>query len=267
MKDLEQALTLTPSANQADILLDRAMLYAIAKDKSKALADLEEALKRDPKLPRGQYLKGMALLDQKNYDQAIAKFSEAIRLNDKYADAWCFRGKAKMAKKEIEPAVADFTKAIELNKKLLAAYSGRNDAYKKLKKPAEAAADYAKIKELEAADPKLAKKAAPAPKKKEEPTPRFVVTSKPVAPDKLKQAQLSAKEVDRLVAANYAKYKIEPNPLTTDEQFVRRIYLDITGTIPTYQQTVTFLTDKESAEAVHADRRIARQRWLCQPFV
>ena len=91
----------------------------------------------------------------------------------------------------------------------------------------------------------LAKTVAPGPKKKEEPSPRFVVKSKPVAPDKLKQAQLSAKEIDRLVAENYVKHKIEPNPQTTDEQFVRRVYLDITGTIPTYQQAMAFISQKD----------------------
>lgn len=243
LKDLEQALSLT--SNPADVLCDRAMLYAMGKDKTKALADVEEALKKNPNFAKAHYLKGLALLDQKQNDTAIASFSEAIRLNERYAEAWCYRGQAKLAKKELEPAVEDFTKAIEFNKKLIAAYTGRNDALKKLKKVKEAAADFAKIKELEAADPRLAKKAAPAPKKKEEPTPRFVVKSKAVDPGKLKQALLSAKEIDRLVAENYVKHKVEANPLTTDEQFVRRVYLDITGTIPTYQQTVTFLSQKD----------------------
>lgn len=243
MKDLEQALTL--SIAPADILLDRAMLYAMAKNRGKAIADLDEALQKDPYSPRAHLMKGMSLVDQKQYDKAIEAYSEAIQLSEKYADAWNLRGRAKLMKKDYEPAVADFTKAIEINKKLLDAYKGRNEAYKKLKKQAEASADMAKIKELEAADPKLAKKAAPAAKKKEEPTPRFVVRSKPVAPERLKEAQQSAQEIDRLVAANYTKYNLKPNPITTDEQFVRRIYLDIVGTIPTYQQTTTFLKDKD----------------------
>ena len=44
--------------------------------------------------------------------------------------------------------------------------------------------------------------------------------------------QASATEIDRLVDLNLVKHKISANPKTTDEQFLRRIYLDVTGTIP-----------------------------------
>ena len=62
-----------------------------------------------------------------------------------------------------------------------------------------------------------------------------------VDPATAERAKLAAAKIDSLVEANYARHGIEPNPPTTDEQFVRRIYLDITGTIPTYQQTTEFL--------------------------
>ena len=42
----------------------------------------------------------------------------------------------------------------------------------------------------------------------------------------------SAAKIDSLIEANYAKYKVTPNPAASDEQFIRRIYLDISGTIP-----------------------------------
>jgi hypothetical protein len=35
----------------------------------------------------------------------------------------------------------------------------------------------------------------------------------------------------------------KPNPLMTDEQFVRRLYLDVVGRIPSYEEAKTFLTD------------------------
>lgn len=53
----------------------------------------------------------------------------------------------------------------------------------------------------------------------------------------------SAAWVDGILQDAWAAGGITPNPRATDEQFVRRIYLDITGTIPTYQQTVAFLRD------------------------
>ncbi|WP_417382543.1 DUF1549 domain-containing protein [Gimesia sp.] len=92
-----------------------------------------------------------------------------------------------------------------------------------------------------------AKKAAP--KKAEPLAPRFTVKSKPVSTTKLSTAIKSAEKIDKLVEANYRKYKVEPNPMTTDEQFLRRIYLDVTGTIPTYRETKYFLASR------HPDKR------------
>ncbi len=61
-------------------------------------------------------------------------------------------------------------------------------------------------------------------------------------------------KIDVLVAqgimranAGLAKDKkpaIKQNPLATDEQFVRRIYLDVTGRIPNYDETLAFLNNK-----------------------
>lgn len=56
----------------------------------------------------------------------------------------------------------------------------------------------------------------------------------------------SAQAIDKLVDQNHQKLKVKPNPATTDEQFVRRIYLDITGTIPTYKQVNAFLLSRVS---------------------
>jgi len=89
----------------------------------------------------------------------------------------------------------------------------------------------------------------PAPKKEEPLAPRFTVKSKPVSTVKLASAVKSAEHIDKLVEANYSKYKVKPNPMSTDAQFLRRIYLDITGTIPTYRQTRYFLASR------HPDKR------------
>lgn len=56
---------------------------------------------------------------------------------------------------------------------------------------------------------------------------------------KTKTAQL-----DKLVDANLAKQKLQPSAPVTDEVFVRRIYLDIAGRIPTLKETTEFLADK-----------------------
>ncbi len=63
----------------------------------------------------------------------------------------------------------------------------------------------------------------------------------PIDRSKAGQVQQSARKIDQLIEANYQKYQVKPSPETTDEQFVRRIYLDITGTIPTLSEAKAFL--------------------------
>ncbi|MBX7210679.1 MAG: DUF1549 and DUF1553 domain-containing protein [Verrucomicrobiaceae bacterium] len=66
----------------------------------------------------------------------------------------------------------------------------------------------------------------------------------------------AADKIDRIVAKGIvnkynperAKKGLPPltsyNPLTSDEQFIRRVYLDIIGRIPNYDETMAFLDDK-----------------------
>lgn len=68
-----------------------------------------------------------------------------------------------------------------------------------------------------------------------------------VDPDLAAQVAESADEIDRLVREKLRAEKIKPNPLTNDLQFVRRVYLDITGTIPTARQTAAFLKKGRSS--------------------
>ena len=51
-------------------------------------------------------------------------------------------------------------------------------------------------------------------------------------------------QIDKLVAVNLAKQKQQPNAPASDEIFVRRVYLDIVGRIPTIKETTDFLADK-----------------------
>jgi hypothetical protein len=81
-----------------------------------------------------------------------------------------------------------------------------------------------------------AKKVEPPP-----PVPERKVTIARVNPDTRPQALAAAEKIDKLVEANYRKHKVEPNPLADDEVFVRRVYLDVTGRIPTYKQVRAFL--------------------------
>ncbi|MCB1237198.1 MAG: DUF1549 domain-containing protein, partial [Verrucomicrobiae bacterium] len=56
-------------------------------------------------------------------------------------------------------------------------------------------------------------------------------------------------EIDKLVAAKWKRMKIEPSGLCSDEEFVRRAYLDLTGLPPAPDRVVSFAADKRPARA------------------
>ena len=62
----------------------------------------------------------------------------------------------------------------------------------------------------------------------------------------LADVQAKAQQIDQMVSAKLAKEKIDPTAPVTDEVFVRRIYLDISGRIPTLKETTDFLADKSA---------------------
>lgn len=51
--------------------------------------------------------------------------------------------------------------------------------------------------------------------------------------------------IDRLIEKGYQARKLKPAAVTDDAEFVRRVYLDLTGMIPTAEQTTAFLDDAD----------------------
>jgi hypothetical protein len=56
----------------------------------------------------------------------------------------------------------------------------------------------------------------------------------------------SASEVDQLVFGQLRKLKIEPAALCSDAVFVRRVYLDVIGTLPSASEAQAFILDQNS---------------------
>ncbi len=54
----------------------------------------------------------------------------------------------------------------------------------------------------------------------------------------------AAAAIDKLVLARLQKADQHPNAMASDEQFVRRVYLDLAGRIPTRDETIGFLADQ-----------------------
>jgi hypothetical protein len=71
---------------------------------------------------------------------------------------------------------------------------------------------------------------------------------KGVNPGKLASAKASARKIDVMIKAAQRRNNIESNPPLNDSQFVRRAYLEITGTIPSLKDSYTFIKDKDSAK-------------------
>lgn len=63
---------------------------------------------------------------------------------------------------------------------------------------------------------------------------------------KASTAPLAKGELDRLVNEQLKKAGIEPAPRTTDEQFIRRAWLDLTGRLPMPADISEFLADKNA---------------------
>ena len=64
-----------------------------------------------------------------------------------------------------------------------------------------------------------------------------------VAPD-FRAAQTPQSKIDELVLARLKQLNIAPAPLSTDAVFLRRVYLDVIGTLPSLQEAQAFLADQ-----------------------
>ena len=73
--------------------------------------------------------------------------------------------------------------------------------------------------------------------------PELVVGAAPVAAATI-TPDMAAERIDRMVEAQLKAKGLKPNPPLTDEQFIRRVHLDIVGRIPKYDETLAFLSDK-----------------------
>ena len=238
-QDIDKAVALDPTLGPA--LCERARLKAATGDLRGAAADADAAIRAHPRLARGHFERGMIWMRQGNGVAARASFDEAIRLDPRDAEPFVARGQLRLAAKQYGPARDDFTTAISRDSKLAVAYAGRAEAHKRLRDMAAAKADLEMAKTLQPADPKTRRRAVT----KSALPPRFELLSAPVDPARRAAAVAAAKKIDALVTAGSSRHGMTPMPPTDDSQFVRRIYLDIAGRIPTYKEVTAFLHSRE----------------------
>jgi tetratricopeptide (TPR) repeat protein len=138
---------------QANSYSNRGNSYRLKGDHDRAIADLNEAIRLDPKYTAAYSNRGNAYYSKADYDHAIADYTEAIRLDPKYATAYSSRGNAYYSKADYDHATADYTEVIRLNPKSTVTYNSRGNAYLSKGNYDRAMADYSEAIRL---DPKYA---------------------------------------------------------------------------------------------------------------
>ena len=101
---------------------------------------------------------------------------------------------------------------------------------------------------------------APAKATDEKQSP--AAAAEPASPYERDEPATAAGKIDELVFARLQTLGIEPAHVCSDAVFVRRVYLDVIGTLPTAAETRQFLQDKNPEKRrVLIDRLLARDEY------
>lgn len=111
-------------------------------DKTRALAEYDEALRLRPNNDQFHKMRGSLYAAMGRLDDAIPDFDEAVRLNPGYSDAFFGRGNAYSEKRDDDKALASFDEAIRLNSGFAAALNNRGLVYIRQDKLDLALADF-----------------------------------------------------------------------------------------------------------------------------
>jgi tetratricopeptide (TPR) repeat protein len=143
MADLDQAIRLDPKLDLA--YLNRGYADRAKMDDQRAIADFSEFIRLAPGKSVGYDLRGTVYLDNHDYDHAIADFDQAIKLDPKRAALWYHRGAAYYDKKDYEHSVADYTEVIGLDPDELQVLIARGNSFRQLGRRDQATADYNRV--------------------------------------------------------------------------------------------------------------------------
>lgn len=129
-------------SDQAIAHNNRAFSYTRKGLHSRAIVDLNTAIRLNPKFSKSFTNRGVAYQRRGHYDRAISDYNQALKINPKDALALSNRGNAFRKKSQYTQAVSDYTAAIRLNPKLAEAHTNRGDAYKDARLYDKALIDY-----------------------------------------------------------------------------------------------------------------------------
>jgi Tfp pilus assembly protein PilF len=103
----------------------RGLVHHEHKDYDRAIADFDEAIKRDARYAVGYNNRGLSLQCKREFDRAIADYDRAIELDPKLAMAVGNRGLCHQNQGHFEEALADYDRAIVLDPNLALSHLNR----------------------------------------------------------------------------------------------------------------------------------------------
>ncbi|GBU21202.1 hypothetical protein R80B4_01091 [Fibrobacteres bacterium R8-0-B4] len=131
------------------VYLNRSDIDKDEVDYDGCIANLTEAIRRDPKDARAYVDRGDVYKEKGDYDLAVADCMEAIRLKPNSPVAYKLRGEIYADKGDIDLAIADYTQTIKRDNVDVDAYCKRGNLYKEKGDYDLAVADYARVIKLD----------------------------------------------------------------------------------------------------------------------
>ena len=145
MADFQEALKRDPGKWQA--LHNRGVSYALLGDFDKAMADFNRTLELNPNFANAWFNRGEIHYENGNHPEAVRDYSRAIQLSPDDAEAHAARAHALFQQGRYQNAISDFSKSLELRPDAVTT-SDRGDVYTHLNQWQRAAQDYRKAVEL-----------------------------------------------------------------------------------------------------------------------
>jgi tetratricopeptide (TPR) repeat protein len=125
--NINEAIKFDP--RNAEAYAGRGAIYAKKGDYDRAFTDFNKAIEFDPRNPFTYVTRGQVYAEKRDYDRAITDFNKAIEFAPQDASPYLNRGAAYANKGRYDRAMADFNKAIENAPRHASAYSIRGATY------------------------------------------------------------------------------------------------------------------------------------------
>jgi tetratricopeptide (TPR) repeat protein len=138
--DLTEAIRLDPKME--DALVDRAGALARKGEYDQVIAEVDDVLRLNPRNAVALGQRAYAFEQKGDYDRAISDNTEALRLNPKASWIRANRGSCYLEKGERERALADLSEAIRSEVAYPNPYARRGRVHVELGKPEEALSDF-----------------------------------------------------------------------------------------------------------------------------